>query len=189
MSLMSNFTPIPRTLIDYIKDNNWSILEMCAGKGKNNKKLKKFNIDVISYDIVKHNDILYAPSGSIENNFPTRALLICSGVEVKKSIAKYLEGEPIYPVVILGGYARSIKLKSKTIALIEDSSNPNNITYLKQYDISEKKYSDDIKYQLDIRPSPNWMVKNGWTLSDSFLTPSGPSDWNLSFIFQIWIRL
>lgn len=182
MTSNKGFTPLPKVLIDYIKNNKWSILEMCGGNAHNLIALQSNHIDVTSYDINTDNkDILYAAAGTIEHEYSDRSLLLCSAIEANLSAKAYKAGGGTR--IIIGGYLTPAKKgPTEHTFIINSLSEGNNIKSITSHNYTETKPSKSDCYIIDVRPDPDWMRNNGWVLSETFY---GAVDEDLR-IFQIW---
>lgn len=157
-SYSPNYTPIPKEVINYIKENKWNIIEMCAGKdGFNNTLLKEADVDIISFDITtgSNENIKYGLAGTVEHNYSDRVLMICNGFECQKSVENY-KGN----YVIIGGYI--IHTRTKYTEYLTDITKPNIVSYdgVEQYNNG----FDNLMYELKLRPNNKWMTNNGWNI-------------------------
>lgn len=175
------FIDLHEEVISYIKKQNWSIIEMCAGNGVNLKKLLDAGIDSIGFDLSGSNASLvkYGVAGLVEQNYNDRVLLLIAGINTDKSINSY-KGS----VVILGGSASYLDLDHFDI--LPDITQPLNIIT----NVPLDKYNTGSKaYQLDIRPCYTFMREHQFKLIQQWIfAPSNVQEWISVTCFQIWIR-
>ena len=185
MTSNKGFTPLPQVVIDHIKKNKWTILEMCGGNGRNALELHHNDVDVLSFDIVTANKyIMYAMAGTIEHKYPDRALLLCSALEANLSVKSYKKGGGTH--VIIGGYLNPAKRGPNEHKFIINSlSEGQNIKSIVTHTYTEIKHSKSDCYIIDVRPDPDWMRNNGWILVETFYGTGGTTGEDLR-IFQVW---
>lgn len=151
-----NYTPLSPEVIEYIKEQNVKVIEMCAGDGQNAENLRSKGVEVDAFDIKSSEGVVnYGLAGTVEDSSDYGILLLCSSFEGKKSIDKFNGNK-----VIVGGYCHlnTYKKKRETLRYM---SEPGEV------DI------EDGNYTLELRPSYEWMLDNGWEFERAFFSPYG----------------
>lgn len=184
------YISLPVVVIEYIKNQGWSILEMCAGTAHNKRKLEEAGIEVVAYDMFPEDEdeIHFATTGSVEHMYPQSALMILAGLESYKSIEAYTGDH-----VILGGYLDMIVGKPKTVYIIDDVSDMGTIKQYVSIDTTRPGHSDGKKdvYKIDIHPTIDYMMDKGWKIKQVFYAASGDATYLVGGrrVFIVWERI
>jgi hypothetical protein len=168
--MSNNYMPLSRDIIEYIKEEGLTILEVCAENGENMRILKNEGVDIESFDMNSSDDISYGIRGSFEDpamqdlhsRCRTRTLLACPGMQVfdmEKSISRFCGNK-----VILGAY---VSRSSYCIDEYEYIAGFNSL------DHSCIPVSREMELKITLLPTYKWMIDNGWEYERAYFRGVG----------------